>query len=120
MKGTSSPRSPSATAAARRRNPRLLVGQALVLTVFMVVAIQESPCDEGDDPHVLAAGLLASAAMAIQNTAARAFLSGLPPTTVMAGNFIRVVVDIVDQGRDSPHLPPTVFDECPNPHRQLT
>jgi uncharacterized membrane protein YoaK (UPF0700 family) len=74
----------------------IMAAQALVLTVFMVVAIQESPFDEGDHPHAVVAGLLASAAMAIQNTAARTFLSGLPPTTVMTGNFIQVVVDIVD------------------------
>jgi uncharacterized membrane protein YoaK (UPF0700 family) len=40
--------------------------------------------------------LLASSAMAIQNTAARTFLNGLPPTTVMTGNLIQVIVDIVD------------------------
>jgi uncharacterized membrane protein YoaK (UPF0700 family) len=34
--------------------------------------------------------------MAIQNTAARTFLSGLPPTTVMTGNMIQVIVDMVD------------------------
>jgi uncharacterized membrane protein YoaK (UPF0700 family) len=74
----------------------VLIGQALLLTVFMVVAMEESPFDTGDHPHAVAAGLLGAAAMAIQNTAARTFLSGLPPTTVMTGNFIQVVVDIVD------------------------
>lgn len=74
----------------------VMAGQAILLTVFMVVAINESPFPTGDHPHAVAAGLLAAAAMAIQNTAARTFLSGLPPTTVMTGNFIQVVVDIVD------------------------
>lgn len=74
----------------------VMIGQAILLTVFMVVAISESPFPTGDHPHAVAAGLLAAAAMAIQNTAARTFLSGLPPTTVMTGNFIQVVVDIVD------------------------
>lgn len=70
--------------------------QAILLTVFMLVAMKEAPFDAGDHPHAVAAGLLAAAAMAIQNTAARTFFSGLPPTTVMTGNFIQVVVDIVD------------------------
>ena len=74
----------------------VLIGQALLLTIFMVVAMEEAPFDTGDHPHALAAGLLGAAAMAIQNTAARTFLSGLPPTTVMTGNFIQVVVDLVD------------------------
>ncbi|MGD9886279.1 MAG: DUF1275 family protein, partial [Reyranella sp.] len=40
--------------------------------------------------------LLAASAMAVQNTAARTFLNGLPPTTVMTGNLIQVIVDMVD------------------------
>jgi uncharacterized membrane protein YoaK (UPF0700 family) len=74
----------------------VMLGQAILLTIFMVVAIREAPFDTDDHPHALAAGLLAAAAMAIQNTAARTFLSDLPPTTVMTGNFIQVVVDVVD------------------------
>jgi uncharacterized membrane protein YoaK (UPF0700 family) len=74
----------------------IMACQAVLLTVFMVVAMKEAPFTEGDHPHAVAAGLLAAAAMAIQNTAARTFFSGLPPTTVMTGNFIQVVVDLVD------------------------
>ena len=34
--------------------------------------------------------------MAVQNTAARTFIGGLPPTTVMTGNLMQIIVDVVD------------------------
>lgn len=70
--------------------------QAVLLTVFMVVAIMSSPFKDHESPGVIATGLLAAASMAVQNTAARTFLVGLPPTTVMTGNLIQVIIDAVD------------------------
>ncbi len=70
--------------------------QALLLTVFMVVAVLSSPFKHHEAAGVIATGLLAAASMAVQNTAARTFLAGLPPTTVMTGNLIQVIVDTVD------------------------
>ena len=70
--------------------------QAVLLGIFMVVAVMASPFRHPETPAVIATGLLAAAAMAIQNTAARTFLAGLPPTTVMTGNLIQVIVDLVD------------------------
>jgi len=39
---------------------------------------------------------LAATAMAVQNTAARTSLAGLPPTTVMTGNLMQIIVDLLD------------------------
>jgi uncharacterized membrane protein YoaK (UPF0700 family) len=73
-----------------------MAAQAVLLTVFMVVAIASSPFRHHETPGIIATGMLAAAAMAVQNTAARTFLAGLPPTTVMTGNLIQVIVDAVD------------------------
>ena len=74
----------------------VLLGQSLLLTVFMLVAIWHTPFKHHETTGAIITGMLAAAAMAIQNTAARTFLSGLPPTTVMTGNIIQVIVDSVD------------------------
>src|SRR5262249_11464638 len=74
----------------------VLGGQAVLLTAFMVLALNNTPFKDHNSPIVILIGLIASAAMAIQNTAARTFLSHLPPTTVMTGNMIQVIVDLVD------------------------
>jgi uncharacterized membrane protein YoaK (UPF0700 family) len=74
----------------------VLFGQALLLAVFMAVALWNSPFKHHEDLGAIVTALLAAAAMAIQNTAARTFLIGLPPTTVMTGNLIQVLVDSVD------------------------
>lgn len=70
--------------------------QAVMLSLFMIVAVLATPFAHHETPEVIATGLLAAAAMAIQNTAARTFLAGLPPTTVMTGNLIQVIVDVID------------------------
>jgi len=75
---------------------QVMAAQAVLLTVFMVVAIASSPFRHHETPGIIATGMLAAAAMAVQNTAARTFLAGLPPTTVMTGNLIQVIVDAVD------------------------
>lgn len=81
-----------------RRNAarHVLIVQALLLTAFMGTALASGPLVRGDQPLALLTGLLAAAAMAIQNTAARTFLSNLPPTTVMTGNLMQIIIDAVD------------------------
>lgn len=74
----------------------VMFGQSVLLAVFMAIAVWHYPFKHHEDFGAIATGLLAAAAMAIQNTAARTFLSGLPPTTVMTGNLIQVIVDAVD------------------------
>jgi uncharacterized membrane protein YoaK (UPF0700 family) len=85
----------------RERNQRsaarhVLIVQALLLTAFMGTALAGAPLTRGDQPLALLTGLLAAAAMAIQNIAARTFLSNLPPTTVMTGNLMQIIIDTVD------------------------
>lgn len=85
----------------RERNERdaaahVLFGQSILLAIFMVVAAWHTPFKHHEDLGAIATALLAASAMAIQNTAARTFLNGLPPTTVMTGNMIQVIVDAVD------------------------
>jgi uncharacterized membrane protein YoaK (UPF0700 family) len=75
---------------------QVLAIQALLLSVLMVMATENAPLSEHNSPIVIVIGLIAAAAMAVQNTAARTFLSHLPPTTVMTGNMIQVIVDLVD------------------------
>jgi uncharacterized membrane protein YoaK (UPF0700 family) len=75
---------------------QVLAGQATLLTLFMVLATKNAPLKDHNDTIVIVIGLIASASMAIQNTAARTFLSHLPPTTVMTGNMIQIIVDLVD------------------------
>lgn len=74
----------------------VMFAQACLLAAFMIVAVYRSPFDGHEDLDAFFTALLASSAMAVQNTAARTFLSGLPPTTVMTGNLIQVIVDLVD------------------------
>jgi uncharacterized membrane protein YoaK (UPF0700 family) len=74
----------------------VMFGQAALLAVFMAVAVYHTPFKHHEDFGAIVTGLLAASAMAVQNTAARTFLSGLPPTTVMTGNMIQVIVDLVD------------------------
>jgi len=74
----------------------VMFGQAALLAAFMIVAVYHSPFDDHEDFGAFLTAMLASTAMAIQNTAARTFLVGLPPTTVMTGNLIQVIVDLVD------------------------
>lgn len=82
----------------------VMFGQAALLTAFMVVAVYHSPFQHHEDPGAFITALMAASAMAIQNTGARTFLSGLPPTTVMTGNMIQVIVDVVDIAHGHGHL----------------
>jgi uncharacterized membrane protein YoaK (UPF0700 family) len=74
----------------------VLVAEAVLLAAFMAVALATAPFKSQDSPAAIATGLLAATAMAVQNTAARTFMNGLPPTTVMTGNLMQIIVDLVD------------------------
>lgn len=86
----------------------LMIAQSVLLGAFMVAALVAgpfsrhqlvvSPFGHHQSEGAIVAGMLAAAAMAVQNTAARTFLSGLAPTTVHTGNLIQVIVDAVDLG----------------------
>jgi uncharacterized membrane protein YoaK (UPF0700 family) len=74
----------------------VLLAEAAMLVAFMAMALASSPVEKSDGAAVLATGLLAATAMGIQNTAARTFMGGLPPTTVMTGNLMQIIVDLLD------------------------
>ena len=74
----------------------VMLVEAVLLTAFMVLALASAPFSGQDSPAAIATGLVAAAAMGIQNTAARTIMSGLPPTTVMTGNLMQIIVDVVD------------------------
>lgn len=82
----------------RSRDPsaHILIAESAILAVFMAVALAATPFEGQDSPATIATGLLAATAMAVQNTAARTFLNGLPPTTVMTGNLMQIIVDALD------------------------
>jgi uncharacterized membrane protein YoaK (UPF0700 family) len=74
----------------------VLLAEAALLTAFMAMALASAPFTAQGSPAAIATGLLAAAAMGVQNTAARTFMNGLPPTTVMTGNLMQIIVDVVD------------------------
>ena len=74
----------------------VLVAESVLLAAFMATALASAPFASQDSPAAIATGLLAATAMAVQNTAARTFMNGLPPTTVMTGNLMQIIVDVVD------------------------
>ena len=74
----------------------VLLAEAVLLAAFMAVGACLGAVQEPGQPGAIATGLLAATAMAVQNTAARTFMNGLPPTTVMTGNLMQIIVDVVD------------------------
>ena len=74
----------------------VMLAEAVLLIAFMGLALASAPFENQDSLAAIATGLVAATAMGVQNTAARTFMSGLPPTTVMTGNLMRIIVDIVD------------------------
>jgi uncharacterized membrane protein YoaK (UPF0700 family) len=82
---------------ARRRAPlALLLGvQALLLGVAAGLAFERPNGSPIDKPAALWMGMLAVAAMAVQNALMRLALAELPPSTVMTGNVTQFVIDLV-------------------------
>lgn len=74
----------------------VLLAEAALLAAFMAMALASAPFERQDSAAAIATALLAVTAMAVQNTAARTFMSSLPPTTVMTGNLMQIIVDVVD------------------------
>jgi len=84
-------------ATGRRPLPWLLLSQGVLLALAVtVVAVPLLPAPKGgNDPAALAIGLLAVAAMGLQNALMRLELGSLPPSTVMTGNVTQWVIDAV-------------------------
>lgn len=92
-----------AVAAKRLPALRIILGLKLVLlTTGAVLAIAFGPFDNGDGWAALLTGMALVAAMAIQNAIHRIHMGALPPTTIMTGNTIQIMIDLADLIRGVP------------------
>ena len=64
----------------------VLLAEFVFLTLFLITGLNAAPIVDPDSPAALPAGMMAVAAMAVQNAASRSVFVALPPTTVMTGN----------------------------------
>ena len=82
---------------------RTILGvKVVLLSVGAVLAIAFGPFDSGDGWAALSTGMVLVAAMAIQNAIHRIHMGGLPPTTIMTGNTIQIMIDLADLLRGVP------------------
>jgi uncharacterized membrane protein YoaK (UPF0700 family) len=82
---------------------RTILGvKVLLLSVGAVLAITCGPFDSGDGWAALSTGMVLVAAMAIQNAIHRIHMGALPPTTIMTGNTIQIMIDLADLLRGVP------------------
>jgi uncharacterized membrane protein YoaK (UPF0700 family) len=75
----------------------LLLAQAALLGTVVVLGRGLVPPQGADALGTIVVGLVAVAAMAVQNAAARTVFASLAPTTVMTGNVTQFVIDAVDR-----------------------
>jgi uncharacterized membrane protein YoaK (UPF0700 family) len=76
---------------------RTILGlKVALLTTGAVLAIGFGPFDSGDGWAALLTGMALVAAMAIQNAIHRIHMGALPPTTIMTGNTIQIMIDLAD------------------------
>jgi uncharacterized membrane protein YoaK (UPF0700 family) len=82
---------------------RTILGlKVALLTTAAVLAIVCGPFDSGDGWAALLTGMALVAAMAIQNAIHRIHMGALPPTTIMTGNTIQIMIDLADLVRGVP------------------
>jgi uncharacterized membrane protein YoaK (UPF0700 family) len=82
---------------------RTILGlKVALLTLGAVLAISYGPFDSGDGWAALLTGMALVAAMAIQNAIHRIHMGALPPTTIMTGNTIQIMIDLADLMRGVP------------------
>lgn len=82
--------------AGRRPLPWLLAAEALLLAGFGAAGVTLAPFAGADSPGALLVGMLAVAAMGVQNALGRLCLPTLAATTVMTVNVTQAVIDAVD------------------------
>lgn len=76
---------------------RILLGlEAVLLTMFLALAMRYGPFTDPDGGVALLTALTAIAAMAVQNAVQRAQLTSIPPTSFMTGNATQASIDAVD------------------------
>jgi uncharacterized membrane protein YoaK (UPF0700 family) len=82
---------------------RTILGlKVTLLTMGAALAIGFGPFDSGDGWAALLTGLALITAMAIQNAIHRIHMGALPPTTIMTGNTIQIMIDLADLVRGVP------------------
>ena len=82
---------------------RTILGlKVALLTCSAALAIVFGPFDNGDGWAALLTGMSLVAAMAIQNAIHRIHMGALPPTTIMTGNTIQIMIDLADLLRGVP------------------
>jgi uncharacterized membrane protein YoaK (UPF0700 family) len=82
---------------------RTILGlKVALLTTGAVLAVGFGPFDSGDGWAALLTGMALVAAMAIQNAIHRIHMGALPPTTIMTGNTIQIMIDLADLMRGVP------------------
>jgi uncharacterized membrane protein YoaK (UPF0700 family) len=82
---------------------RIILGlKVVLLTLSAVLAITLGPFESGDGWAALLTGMALVAAMAIQNAIHRIHMGALPPTTIMTGNTIQIMIDLADLMRGVP------------------
>jgi uncharacterized membrane protein YoaK (UPF0700 family) len=92
-----------ALAAKRLPALRTILGVKLALLIIgAALAIGFGPFDSGDGWAALFTGMTLVAAMAIQNAIHRIHMGSLPPTTIMTGNTIQIMIDLADLMRGVP------------------
>jgi uncharacterized membrane protein YoaK (UPF0700 family) len=80
----------------------ILAVKLALLTFSAILAIALGPFDSGDGWAALLTGMALVAAMAIQNAIHRIHMGALPPTTIMTGNTIQIMIDLADLVRGVP------------------
>ena len=80
----------------------ILAVKLALLTLSAALAIALGPFDTGDGWAALLTGMALVAAMAIQNAIHRIHMGALPPTTIMTGNTIQIMIDLADLTRGVP------------------
>ena len=82
--------------AGRRPFLSLLRVQVLLLTICAALAVGLGPIGDPDAWPGLVVGMLLVAAMAIQNAAHRIYLAQSPPSTIMTGSTVQIMIDLAD------------------------
>jgi uncharacterized membrane protein YoaK (UPF0700 family) len=82
---------------------RTILGvKVALLSAGAALAIIFGPFADGDGWAALVTGMALVAAMAIQNAIHRIHMGALPPTTIMTGNTIQIMIDLADLARGVP------------------